>query len=337
MTLYRLQGDGLEPLALSTLTREGISERGELQEILRNHPEVLGGSMFIVSDEFSQWEDSRLRIDLLALTVDGTLVVAELKRTEDGGYMDLQAIRYAAMVSSMTFDQVVEAHRRFLERHGLEGDARTRLTEFLQSGDSDEPEIDSRRPRILLVSGNFSKELTTTVLWLNDIGLDVRCVRVRPYRLDNELVLDVQQVIPLPEAEDYLVRIRAKAAEGESRDYPEIPWTEDDWGRLATEVTSITVLALLDSCAQRPDGHVAFSEMAAQTQRERGQVRGDLAAFTRLLKARFGRQNWPIEAVWAAGGEQQMYYRMSGDMAAVWQRLRRDSSENSETVATQQA
>jgi hypothetical protein len=31
----------------------------------------------------------------------------ELKRTEDGGHMELQVIRYAAMVSKMTFDKVV--------------------------------------------------------------------------------------------------------------------------------------------------------------------------------------------------------------------------------------
>ena len=31
----------------------------------------------------------------------------ELKRTDDGGHMDLQAIRYAAMVSSMTFAQAI--------------------------------------------------------------------------------------------------------------------------------------------------------------------------------------------------------------------------------------
>lgn len=32
------------------------------------------------------------------------LVVFELKRTADGGHVDLQAIRYAAMVSAMSFD-----------------------------------------------------------------------------------------------------------------------------------------------------------------------------------------------------------------------------------------
>ena len=39
----------------------------------------------------------------------------------------------------------------------------------------------------------------------------MRCVRLRPYRLATELILDVQQIIPLPEASDYQVRLREKA------------------------------------------------------------------------------------------------------------------------------
>jgi hypothetical protein len=47
----------------------------------------------------SDWEDSSRSIDLLCIDKQANLVVIELKRTEDGGHMELQAIRYAAMVS----------------------------------------------------------------------------------------------------------------------------------------------------------------------------------------------------------------------------------------------
>jgi hypothetical protein len=58
----------------------------------------------VIAEEFSEWEDSRRRIDLLGGDRDGNLVVIELKRTEDGGHMELQAIRYAAMVSALTME-----------------------------------------------------------------------------------------------------------------------------------------------------------------------------------------------------------------------------------------
>lgn len=76
----------------------------------------------------------------------------------------------------------------------------------------------------MLASAEFSRELTSAVMWLNERGLDVRCVRLRPYADGNRILLDVQQVIPLPEAEDYQVRVREKsrkerAARQSSRDY----------------------------------------------------------------------------------------------------------------------
>lgn len=41
--------------------------------------------------------------------------------------------------------------------------------------------------------------------------MDIRCVRMQPYRDEQRVLVDVQQVIPLPEAQDYVIRIREKA------------------------------------------------------------------------------------------------------------------------------
>jgi len=66
--------------------------------------------------------------------------------------------------------------------------------------------------RIVLASANFSKELTTSVMWLNKRDIDIRCVRLQPYRLGEELLLDIEQIIPLPEAEEYQVKVREQAS-----------------------------------------------------------------------------------------------------------------------------
>ena len=77
----------------------------------------------------------------------------------------------------------------------------------------DEPDEDNfaQDVRIVLVAADFSRELTTSVMWLNERDLDIRCVRIRPYMDGGRVLVDVQQVIPLPEAQDYIVRIREKA------------------------------------------------------------------------------------------------------------------------------
>lgn len=43
--------------------------------------------------------------------------------------------------------------------------------------------------------------------------MDIRCVRLIPYSLGNQLLVDVQQIIPLPEAESYQVKIRQQTDE----------------------------------------------------------------------------------------------------------------------------
>jgi hypothetical protein len=61
-------------------------------------------------------------------------------------------------------------------------------------------------------------------MWLNEQGLDIRCVRIKPYAYNGRVLVDVQQIIPLPEAAEYVVGIKKKQernreARDSSRDY----------------------------------------------------------------------------------------------------------------------
>lgn len=144
--------------------------------------------------------------------------------------MELQAIRYAAMVSTMTFAQAVQAYESYLKSIGSNLDARSSLLSHLGWDDPEKNEF-GKAVRIVLASAEFSKELTTAVLWLNDHDLDIRCVRIKPYQLEGRLLVDVQQVIPLPEAEEYIVGIKAKQEQQRTsqlqRDYTRYDVTVD--------------------------------------------------------------------------------------------------------------
>jgi hypothetical protein len=64
-----------------------------------------------------------------------------------------------------------------------------------------------------LVSADFSTEITSTVIWLNGTyNTDISCYRIVPYRLGAEILLDLQQIIPLPEAKDFQIQQRQKGA-----------------------------------------------------------------------------------------------------------------------------
>ena len=210
MAIYEITTDSLKALQATDFAREGLRERTDLQRLIRDQIDVLDPDLLVISEEFGDWDESKRRIDLLAIDRDAKLVVIELKRTESGGHMELQALRYAAMVSTMTFDKAVEAYGDYLGRMERDDDPESSLLEFLE-WDKPNEEHFAQDVRVILVSADFSKELTTTVLWLNERELDIRCVRLEPYSDGDRVLLDVQQVIPLPEAEEFQVQVREKA------------------------------------------------------------------------------------------------------------------------------
>ena len=84
---------------------ERLHERGDMQRRLRDRPEILEEGLYILGEEYGDWEESSRRIDLLALDSKGRLVAIELKRSDSDNLMDLQAIRHAAMVADKTFEE----------------------------------------------------------------------------------------------------------------------------------------------------------------------------------------------------------------------------------------
>lgn len=209
MAIYEITADSLRKIDETSFSQEGVKERGDLQRLLRTQIEVISPNTLVIAEEFGEWQASKRRIDLLGIDKDANLIVVELKRDEDGGHMELQAIRYAAMVSTMTFTRAVEVYSDYLAKIDKQLDARESLLDFLEWSEPDEDRF-AQDVRMILASADFSKELTTAVMWLNDRDVDIRCVRLKPYRDEGKLLVDVQQVIPLPEAAAYQVQIREK-------------------------------------------------------------------------------------------------------------------------------
>jgi hypothetical protein len=210
LPIFEFSQTGIVALKDTTFSSVNMRERRDLQRLLRDNVEVISPDTLVIAEEFGEWEDSHRRIDLLGLDKDANIVVIELKRTEDGGHMELQAIRYASMVSTMTFDRAAEVFGRYLAASGKEEqDPRAEMLKFLDWEKPDE-DLFGQDVRIVLASAEFSKELTSSVLWLIDHSIDIRCIRLKPYDLDSRILVDVQQIVPLPEAQDYQVQIRDK-------------------------------------------------------------------------------------------------------------------------------
>lgn len=212
MPIFEIKANEIYRLNQTTFAQQGIKERQDLQRLLRTQVDIISPDTLVISEEFGEWEESRRRIDLLAIDKEANIVVIELKRTEDGAHMELQALRYASMVTNLTFKRAVEIYASHLNQLGLGIDAETDILKFLEWDEPDEESF-GQDVRIVLASSDFSKELTSSVLWLNDKGLDIRCVRMKPYEDGNRTLLDVQTIIPLPETEQYQIKLKEKQRE----------------------------------------------------------------------------------------------------------------------------
>lgn len=194
-------------------------------------PEIVGERLLVVTTEFDRWEIRERkvadRLDVLLLAPDGSPVVAELKRDRAADTVELQALKYAAYCSQLTLDDLAEEYAR---HHGMEPeDARARLIDHA-------PSLEERGPgkiRIRLLAGEFGPAVTSVVLWLSEYGIDIGCIEVRVRRGNSTLaVLSARQLLPLPEAEDYLVRRRRKEQEEEETRQHAVDWTWEMYGEI---------------------------------------------------------------------------------------------------------
>ncbi|HEY1719085.1 MAG TPA: hypothetical protein VGH42_12430 [Verrucomicrobiae bacterium] len=233
MAIYKIENKSLESIQSTSFEVEGILERRDLQRMLREKIDIISPRTLVIAEEFSDWEDTKSRLDLLGIDELANLVVIELKRTETGNYMELQAVRYAAMLSTLTFDKAVQIYEEFLRKTQQTKNARQDLLAFLGWQEPHEDQF-ARDVRIVLAAAEFSPELTTSVLWLNERDLDIRCVRLKPYRSGTQILLDVQQIIPLPDADDYQVKLRVQAEqrrEARQKDYTKYNFADRIYGK----------------------------------------------------------------------------------------------------------
>ncbi len=208
----------VEPTSEITLASLGLKERDDLQRWISEYPEVVGPDLLLVTSEFDWFhiggQKVSDRLDLLFLDSLGRPVVAELKRDKAEDTVDMQALKYAAYCSTLTVDELVEEYARF---HEVDiNEARRKIVDHAPSVKTEE----LGQVRIRLIAGAFGASVTSVVLWLQDIGLDIGCVQVVARRTgDHNAVISARQILPLPGAQEFMVRRRRRAAEEEIREH----------------------------------------------------------------------------------------------------------------------
>ena len=189
-----------------------LSERYDLQEWIADNPHILGENLLIIQKEFAGFDDTSERLDLLALDENGKLVVIENKLDDSGKDVVWQALKYVSYCATLTKSEICEIYQRYL---GAEDAASEKIAEFYDEQDYESIKLNPAGgdQRIILVAANFRKEVTSTVLWLCDHGIDITCVKVTPYQDGDKLYLDAEQILPIQDIGDYQIRLTAKKQE----------------------------------------------------------------------------------------------------------------------------
>jgi hypothetical protein len=281
----------------------------------------------VVTLEFDRWQAAsgapeRDRLDVLGLDRSGRLIVAELKRDIAPDTVEMQALKYAALASRFTPETLATEHAKYLTRRGQPTDDEAALDLLEAHSDNGLLPENLAKPKIVLLASAFPAVVTATAVWLSEMSLDISLIRFQAYRAGDQLLVTASQLYPVPDVEEFTVApARSAKVTAAHAALPEVPWSEEDLRRLA-DITSATVLAALDLCAERPGIPVPLREIEQRAGREPAQARADLAVLTMRTKRLFGRSNWPFVAQWAAGGEPQFYYTMDPDTAIQWRAIR---------------
>ncbi len=207
--LFRINPDSHESERIDEVefASLGFQERRDIQEWIAANPGILGEDLLVIGKEFSGFDRTDERLDLLAVDADGRLVVIELKRDDTGSDAHWQAIKYASYLHRATADNVIPMLAEYAEVS--ESEATDWLLRHLNADDFNALNNDQR---IILASHRFAPEVISAALWLNEKapGEDlITCVQLTPYR-DGEagsLYVQANTIIPVPGVDEYVIGI----------------------------------------------------------------------------------------------------------------------------------
>lgn len=210
MYLINKDTNRISKLSQRSFSELQFKEREHLQEWIANNPESLGEELLIIQKEFSGFNETNERLDLLALDKEGNLVIIENKLDDSGKDVTWQAIKYASYCAGLTKQDILQIFQEYL---GKGDNAEDKLSEFYDNKEFSELVLNhgQNSQRLILIAAHFRKEVTSSVLWLMNFKIKIQCFKVTPFELNSQLFLNVEQILPTKEAEEFAISFAKKA------------------------------------------------------------------------------------------------------------------------------
>ena len=219
--MYLLNNDHPNQIEETTFAELGKQE-SYIEEILRKNVDMIcddAESMLIVGQQVKNQKNGRS--DLTAMDDNGNIVLIEIKRDKKDIELrreafEFQAIRYAASCATIksTDELIQNVFAPYVEKHKAEFQTAETLTsteiaqrsldDFIRTNDI---KSFNERQRIVLVASEFDEQTLSAVAWLNSNQVDISCYQVKPYKLGEQVLLDMKKILPVPEFDDFYVDI----------------------------------------------------------------------------------------------------------------------------------
>lgn len=223
--MYNIKGKKAEKIEAVTFSDLGMQEN-DIEEILRCSIDMLCDdeeSMLIVGRQVKNEKNGRS--DLTAVDNNGSIVLIEIKRDRRDienrkEAFEFQAIRYAASYATIdTPDELVKkVYAPYIEKYNSEfelGELTSyelgirKLNEFLRVNEAEKSF--NKKQKIILVASDYDEQTLSAVAWLNSNNVDMSCYKLTPYKLNEDVYLNTEKLLPVTNYNDYYVNLMDKS------------------------------------------------------------------------------------------------------------------------------
>lgn len=217
--MYKISNDKAEKISVTNFSELNIKEN-DIEELLRKNIDMICDeeeSMLIVG---KQVRNAKHGIsDLTAIDNKGNIVLVEIKRDRKDiegrkEAFEFQAIRYAASYATIEDpdDLVNKIYAPYIEKYRSEFESSSltsselgarKLTEFLQENGA--WRNFNKKQKIILTASDFDEQTLSAVAWLNSNNVDISCFKLLPYKINGEVYINIEKLLPINTYKDYYV------------------------------------------------------------------------------------------------------------------------------------
>jgi hypothetical protein len=217
--MYRISNNKAVKIAATTFSELNMKEN-DIEELLRKNIDMICDeeeSMLIVG---KQVRNAMHGIsDLTAVDNRGNIVLIEIKRDRKDiegrkEAFEFQAIRYAASYATIEDpeDLVNKIYAPYIDkyREEFDGDSLTsfelgtrKLSEFLRENGAEDHF--NKNQKIILAASDFDEHTLSAVAWLNSNNVDISCFKLIPYKLNDEVYIGIEKLLPINTYKDFYI------------------------------------------------------------------------------------------------------------------------------------